>query len=312
MLPPRCEFSDSGVVQAASDRGDPVGGDDPLTPLDRNPRQAPARTGKLARDRCGGVGVVAEVGGTQHRIAEVGCTADGPQRRLERVDAVAGTADRGWLLAEPGATRDRLHLRVERTELPEVRREYLAGRSSSDQRSDHRSEHSARVSGPSGWVSGATRLAGALGGIRCVGVPADRHGRQSHQRPVGGRILVGLRVDDFTADLETGQRQPGGCTDVETRPGRRPISVAVPTHVSSELIDRIEFTAVEDRLGQAHRHRRVIGPRTRPEPERTTTDHVGDRRERTGRLELERGADGVADRQTNESTACAVACRRHR
>ncbi len=67
-----------------------------------------------------------------------------------------------------------------------------------------------------------------------------------------------------------------------------------PRQVAAQLVLGVEGVTIEDRLGQAHGHRRVVGPLTGFEAERTSADHVGDRLERPRALELERRADRVA------------------
>src|SRR5690606_11210820 len=51
---------------------------------------------------------------------------------------------------------------------------------------------------------------------------------------------------------------------------------------------------------------RVVGPLARLQPERSTAHHVGERLERARALELEGGAQGVADGQAEERAAAAV------
>lgn len=70
-------------------------GDDPFAPGEpveaagRNRRKAVERTGELAGDRAGGVGVVGEVHRVADRIVGVAGAPDAPQRRLERVCDIA-------------------------------------------------------------------------------------------------------------------------------------------------------------------------------------------------------------------------------
>ena len=70
-------------------------------PRNRNPRLAPIGAGKLSADGPGGVRIVAEVHRPQHSLAEVLGLVEGPQRRFEAANHVAGTHDLGrFLLAE--------------------------------------------------------------------------------------------------------------------------------------------------------------------------------------------------------------------
>ena len=153
------------------------------------PATTPAGAGELAGDGGGGVGVVAEVGGAQDGVPEVGAAADRPERGLEGVDAVAGTADRRRLLAAPRPARDRVDGRVELA----PRQNDGSSTSSAgalDERGDHRAHApgTRRRAGSAAWVvrlDSPERSAAS----RDVGVPADRHGGEAHQRAVGGRLL---------------------------------------------------------------------------------------------------------------------------
>ena len=56
---------------------------EPIEPFPRYRASTPHRPGDLARD-CGyGVGIVGEVGGKQHRLAEIGGAVNAPHRRLK-------------------------------------------------------------------------------------------------------------------------------------------------------------------------------------------------------------------------------------
>ena len=101
----------------------------------------------------------------------------------------------------------------------------------------------------------------------------------------------------------------GGAADVEAPPGARPVSLAIPAHVALELVDRIEAAALNEALGQAERHRGVVGPapgggRTgRRRPCRSAA-------RRCRAAELDGGADGVADGEAKERAAEAVSIER--
>jgi hypothetical protein len=91
----------AGGIEGVGEGGDAVGADELLAPLRRDRGRAPAGAGQLACDGGGGVGVVAEVGGSQHGITAVVGAGDRPERRLERIDAVASALDLGWHLHAP-------------------------------------------------------------------------------------------------------------------------------------------------------------------------------------------------------------------
>src|SRR4051794_30202622 len=66
-----------------------------------------------------------------------------------------------------------------------------------------------------------------------------------------------------------------------------------PANVTGELVDRVEPVHLEQALGEAERHRRIVGPLARLEVEGTAAEHVFDWRERAGRLEFEGGSERV-------------------
>src|SRR5205085_1758349 len=84
------------------------------------------------------------------------------------------------------------------------------------------------------------------------------------------------------------------------------ISFSPPPDVPPHLVVGIEAAAVDETFGQAQRHRRVVGPLTRREPERTTADHVVDWRSTALRGELERRAESIANREADETSDMAI------
>jgi hypothetical protein len=80
-----------------------------------------------------------------------------------------------------------------------------------------------------------------------------------------------------------------------------------PADVPAHLVGRIESAALDKAVGEAERHRRVVGPLPRLEPERTAPHHVVDRLELTRPRELERRAQRVADRKSSEAPNDSVA-----
>ena len=83
-----------------------------------------------------------------------------------------------------------------------------------------------------------------------------------------------------------------------------------PADVALELIHGIEAAALDQALGEAERHRRVVGEGPGRELERAAADDVVDGGEGSGRAELERGAEGVADGEAEEGAAVARSARR--
>jgi hypothetical protein len=80
-----------------------------------------------------------------------------------------------------------------------------------------------------------------------------------------------------------------------------------PAHVPPHLILGVEPSALEQTLGQAHRHRRVVRPLARRQAKRSTADHVGDRLEGARLLELQGGPQRVPDREAEEGADVPIA-----
>ena len=80
-----------------------------------------------------------------------------------------------------------------------------------------------------------------------------------------------------------------------------------PTVAVLPYCDGVERAGLDQRLGEAERHRRVVGPCAGGQRERAAADHVLDRLEGAGRLELDRRADRVAHGQAHQRSPEAIA-----
>ena len=79
----------------------------------------------------------------------------------------------------------------------------------------------------------------------------------------------------------------------------------MPLQVAVHLVMRVK--PVFDKAGrEAQGHAGVVRPLTREQIEWTATDHVGQRREGTTRLELDRCPNGVAHGQTQQGATGAI------
>ena len=99
--------------------------------------------------------------------------------------------------------------------------------------------------------------------------------------------------------------------DVKAAAGAAQIAGAIPPAVGVELVERVEPVARDQALGQAQGHAGVVGPLARGEAERAAADHVVDRREAAGPLELQGGADGIPGREAEQAAAVAGEWRDH-
>ena len=76
--------------------------------------------------------------------------------------------------------------------------------------------------------------------------------------------------------------------------------------VTLQLIHRVEAAALDETLGEAEGHRRVVRPRASREIERAAAHDVGDGRKRAGAPELECRPERIAGGEAEEDPA--VAC----
>ena len=120
--------------------------------------------------------------------------------------------------------------------------------------------------------------------------------RCSSERAVARRPWVPRPAHRLAAPLEPPQRRLRGAADGEAAAGDRALTLAPPAHEPLHQIALVEPAFGQERVGEAERHAGVVGPLPRPEPERPAARHVLERRIGIPGRELERGADGVADR----------------
>jgi hypothetical protein len=119
-------------------------------------------------------------------------------------------------------------------------------------------------------------------------------------------VGVGVAGEGLAGALEALEGRPRRVPDVEAVAGARQVALAVPADVAPELVDGVEAAGLDQALGEAERHRGVVGPCANWQPVRPAAHHVGERCEGAGLLELDRRADGVADRQADQRAPIAV------
>ena len=106
--------------------------------------------------------------------------------------------------------------------------------------------------------------------------------------------------------LEPRQSAPHGAADVEAATGGGHVALAPPPDVALHLVTGVETLALDQARREAERHGGVVGPLAGLQVERTAADHVVDRLEGAGRLELESGAERVTGRQAEQAATEAV------
>lgn len=89
----------------------------------------------------------------------------------------------------------------------------------------------------------------------------------------------------------------GGVADVEAGAGAGIATVAIPVVEPGQQVGLVQSTTLGKAFGERQRHRRVVGPFSGPESERSAADHVGERSIAVTCRKLKRSADGIAGRQ---------------
>src|SRR5690606_24967129 len=113
----------------------------------------------------------------------------------------------------------------------------------------------------------------------------------------------GERLAGAFEEVQRIARRP---SDVEAVTGAAQVTVAVPADVALHLVRGIEATALDQALGEAQRHRRVVGPVSCRQAEWSAAAHAGERLKCAGRHELDRGAQCVADGEAKKGAGGAV------
>jgi hypothetical protein len=301
-----------GECEQAVRQGDDLGAEmhDRAPPL-RDPGRTVERPRELSDDRRGGVGVVAEIRRGADRAGEIVRAPHRPQRRLEGLRRVAAAHHAGGRIrpgVPEGAVEQRADVVVQepRSEEPAIGPEHGLAGAARQQVDEQPGLQLRRVAG--GRVAvGRVRLGGG-GDDRGPAREAvrDDERRQAHEHAVAAgvgerdarRVLGGL--------LEPLQRLPGGVADVEAPAGARALAVAVPGDVAAQRVGGVVAPLREQAVGEAERHRRVVGPRSGGEPERSAADDLRQRRERPARSELDRRPERVADGEAQERPPGAV------
>ena len=240
-------------------------------------------------------------------LAEVVGAGDGPERRFECVDAVAGPADRRRGLRLPRAGGDVGDRRVQVAPLPERRRGDLVEGRAADERAHHGAHEPAGVDRP-------RSPRGSFARTHRRARPRSPGRRASGSGTAPRRISEPLAADSSSGWGSTASpvrwNRASWVRVVMPMSKQRPFDERypdlVPQHVAAQLVLEVELASVEQRLGEAQRHRGVVGPLARLQAERAAADHVVDRLEGARRAELERRADGVAAREAEQRADGAV------
>ena len=81
--------------------------------------------------------------------------------------------------------------------------------------------------------------------------------------PLAAASSSGLGSTGLAGGPKPRQLARGRDADVEAATGRGQVPVVPPQQVAAQLIGQVHPAGVEDRLGQAQRHGRVVGPLAR-------------------------------------------------
>src|SRR5262249_43493154 len=184
--------------------------------------------------------------------------------------------------------------------------EDLILRAAVDRGEEQRREVPARIDALRGAVRGAGTLPGRVDGDFGVVGDGGGGGREPHQRPVAGGVRAGIAAVLLTRPHEVVERAAGGGPDVKAPPLHAQVPVTVPPAVRFELVNRVEALLRDEALGEAQRHRRVVGPLAWLQVERPAADDIGERLERAGQFELQGGAEGIPGGEPEQAPAVAI------
>ena len=116
-------------------------------------------------------------------------------------------------------------------------------------------------------------------------------------------------VEPLTRPLETVQGRANRVADIEAVARAAQVPQPILADVTLQLIHRVEAAALDETLGEAEGHRRVVRPRASREIERAAAHDVGDGRKRAGAPELESRPERIAGGEAEEARGSVRSCR---
>ena len=273
-------------------------------PVARNGAQAVKRPCQLSRNRCGRIGIIAQVRRQQHRVAVAGGARHAPECRFERVHDIARRQDVAARLAAPASCHDGSDTG---TAIKRPRREQRGAIGSADR---CRQQFGIGDAGIDRFVC-SMRDAALLGrdrfeDIRLVPV-AQGHWRQTHQAAIARAHRVAAACVSIAGLLEALQGLPGGDPDIEAGACARIGAFIHPRDEPLRTIAGIEGLMRKETVSERQRHGRVIRPLACFEIKRSAAHHVGQPRIAVARPELERGAYRIANRQPDQRADPTIA-----
>ena len=145
--------------------------------------------------------------------------------------------------------------------------------------------------------------------LRFLAPGRECDGRETHQAPVARRMRIGASDRSTRSEIARKSRTRG-VANVETTPRDAVLAFTPPTHEAPGEIIRFDGPSVGDQtIGEAERHRRIIGPFAWFQAKRTAANQIGHVIISVALLELDRRSERVTDREADESAECAVASR---
>jgi hypothetical protein len=102
------------------------------------------------------------------------------------------------------------------------------------------------------------------------------------------------------------QRGPDGVADAEALDGAAQMALTKPADIAPELLQRVEPIFFDQAFGQAESHGCVVGPLARFQVERAAADHICYGFRCPGRLEFQRGPQGVPHGQADQAVKVPI------
>src|SRR6185437_6211010 len=286
-------------MEAMRQRGNAVGGMESLAPAPGDRRSTVDGTRELSGDGADRVGIAAEIDRLDHSLLEAFGARQAPESGVQGVRRAWRRRDRAaisYLVICPQERRVAASLR-------RAQHDFRIACLQSEEK-EIREQRSRRDGG-----AGAVRHRGLPGGrsprLLDARPVADRDGRQPHDAAIA---LVAHRHRDIERAnaLEILESPARPDTDADGLSAAAILAEPVPAQKAFQQIAFIEAAEREEGFGKTDRHCRIVRPFAGREPVRAARGEIGKARIAIPLAPFDRGAQRVADRQTEQGAERTV------
>ena len=139
-----------------------------------------------------------------------------------------------------------------------------------------------------------------------VGIGKQSYGAKRIKRAIAGLVLVFRSRERVSRFLEAGERRPRRRSNVEASSRAGVSAFSPPIDEAPHQIGWVKGTGGEERVGEGQCHRGIVSPLPGLKAEGSASGHLRMVRSRVSRTELDRGAQRIADRKSQERAYGAV------